>query len=207
MNEEWRDVPGYEGFYIVSSLGNVRRCSNRVLGTNGKYPQVQIQKDGQKRAFLVHTLVAKAFLGNPPFEKAQVNHINGDPRDNRLGNLEWVSPSYNIQHSYDIGLRRGPAKYIVLCLEHGITTHGTVQMVSELKKIGYTNVSTGGILLAAKRRGTHCGLTFGLTAIPDNYRLGDSLSDVYAQGCVPSESIRVNVTSANKERDEKDATQ
>lgn len=198
MNEEWRDVPGYEGSYIVSNLGNIRRCSNRALGSNGKYPQVQIQMNGQKKAFNVHSLVARAFLGEPPFDKAQVNHINGDPRDNRLENLEWVSPSQNLQHSYDIGLRRGPAKYIVRCHEHGITTHGTVQMVTELKKIGYLNVSTGGILLAVQRNGTHHGLTFGVVAVPRDYRPGDSPADVYDQGVVPTETVRVDVDGPRK---------
>jgi hypothetical protein len=118
--ELWRPIRGYSG-YEVSSLGNVRsidRCVPRgdqtlrlkgrqlklILSTNGRY-KVHLPSGKQTQ---VHRLVAMAFCHGYA-EGLEVNHKNGDPLDNRVENLEWVTPSYNIKHSYDaLGRVRTP---------------------------------------------------------------------------------------------------
>lgn len=105
--EIWKDIAGYEGLYQVSNLGNVRslRYRNRdevrelflkphVRG----YLQVELHKDGKRKMFTVHRLVALAFVDGYE-ENKQVNHIDENKRNNVSTNLEWVSASQNVLHS------------------------------------------------------------------------------------------------------------
>jgi hypothetical protein len=105
--EEWRYVPGYEGLYLVSSLGRFYRLprqsgrysyKGRLVsqGHNKKgYLQVGLSGKGG-RAWLAraHRLVARAFLGEPA-EGQEVRHLNGVRDDNRLVNLAWGTGSQN----------------------------------------------------------------------------------------------------------------
>lgn len=107
--EQWKDIPGYEGFYQVSNKGRVKSLLNngRILSTpinTSGYPNVNLCKDGERRIWRVHRLVAIAFLGA---SNLQVNHINGVKRDNRVENLEWVSQSENGRHAHRTGLNKG----------------------------------------------------------------------------------------------------
>lgn len=112
MEEIWKDVVGYEGKYLVSNLGRIKSLpkkswkGERVLKETDKtnYCFIDLCKDGTVKKFLVHRLVAIAFIPNPE-GKPQVNHINGIKRDNKLSNLEWVTRSENQKHSIEIGLR------------------------------------------------------------------------------------------------------
>lgn len=111
MSEEWKDAPGYP-MYEVSSHGNVRR--KPVALKPGKIPTghltVALSKGrgkGPPKSVYVHRLVAMAFLesdGSRPL----VNHINGNPKDNRRENLEWLTYSENIRHGYRSNGRRTP---------------------------------------------------------------------------------------------------
>ena len=104
--EIWKDIEGYEGLYQVSSLGRVRSLprkgtSGKILrpGTNTKgYLFVILYKDGKTKCYKVHRLVAQAFVPNDdPEHKTQVNHINDeDKSDNRVSNLNWMSPKENL---------------------------------------------------------------------------------------------------------------
>ena len=98
MMEEWRAVPGYEGLYEVSNKGNVRnvRRNNIIKGfinTKG-YIQVSLCKNGIRKNFTVHRLVALTFIPNPD-NLPEINHINEDKTNNRVDNLEWCTAKYN----------------------------------------------------------------------------------------------------------------
>jgi len=100
--EEWRFVPGYEGYYEVSSTGRVRRVRAgrgtraRELRVNyaSRYPSVVLTKNGTQKRYEVHRLVAEAFIPNPD-GKPWVLHWDDDPTNNRVGNLRWGYPKEN----------------------------------------------------------------------------------------------------------------
>ena len=107
MEETWKDIAGYEGLYQVSNLGKIKsfRQGKRTnakdeyilkpsLSNNG-YQQVTLYRNQQDRhKFLVHRLVAIAFVDNPNNLEA-VNHIDEDKNNNAADNLEWCTISYN----------------------------------------------------------------------------------------------------------------
>lgn len=118
--ENWKPVAGYEGIYEVSDLGNVRSLARkdsrgslvrgRVLKANsvGNYRAVDLYKDGKRKLSLVHRLVAGAFILNPA-DLPQVNHVDGDPSHNAVGNLEWTTGRDNVIHAmHTLGRERGP---------------------------------------------------------------------------------------------------
>lgn len=96
MKEEWRDVVGAEKFYKVSSYGNiVNKLTGKRLkpSKSGSYNHIQLRY-GVNKNYLVHRLVAEAFIPNPN-NLPQVNHIDENKRNNRVDNLEWCSAKYN----------------------------------------------------------------------------------------------------------------
>jgi len=106
MKEEWRSIKKYEGLYEVSNHGKVRSIERHdSLGrlnkgkllcpsSSRKYKHVALSKDGTPKHFLVHRLVAIAFIENP-FNYGCVNHKNENSHDNRVENLEWCTHKYN----------------------------------------------------------------------------------------------------------------
>ncbi|MBQ4405235.1 MAG: NUMOD4 motif-containing HNH endonuclease [Selenomonadaceae bacterium] len=109
-HEEWRDVVGYERLYQVSNCGCIKsfqRGKVMIISPTkcGRYPYVTLFKPSYRNNFFVHTLVARAFHANLE-NKPQVNHRNGDKRNNCVWNLEWATIKENAQHAIRLGLRR-----------------------------------------------------------------------------------------------------
>lgn len=102
MQEIWKPVVGYENLYEVSSIGRVKslnyKRSNKEkilknnLGLNG-YHRVTLHR-GQRKQYLVHKLVAEAFIPNPENKKF-VDHLNTIRTDNRVENLQFVTMTEN----------------------------------------------------------------------------------------------------------------
>lgn len=95
--EVWKPIPGYDGIYMISNMGNVKKIAHEVIknGKKIKYGErlIMPQNNGtviylNKQGKSIKKLVADAFLPNPEW-KARVTNINGDVSDNRLENLEW----------------------------------------------------------------------------------------------------------------------
>lgn len=175
--ETWKAVVGYEGLYEVSDLGRVRSVT-RVVGRKGKgdlpiagremrlqltprgYLRVQLGRDGGHENHLVHTLVAEAFLGPAPSTVHEINHKFGIKTDNRVTEIEWVTPQQNQSHAYRSRLRRPLAKHVVICPALGVVTVGTPAMRQVCAALGASGHSNAGIHNAAKRGGSDKGMKF-----------------------------------------------
>lgn len=104
MIETWKDIPGYEGYYQASNLGNVRSLNYRHTGKEyflkpGQdwkgYLLVDLWKDGKRKTFKVHRLVWVSFNGPIP-EGMQINHNDEEKTNNNLENLSLMTPSENV---------------------------------------------------------------------------------------------------------------
>lgn len=114
--KQWKNIPGYEGIYQASNLGDVRSIpferadkTGRISHYAGKIlKQHKNSRNGYMyvhllgKAHSVHRLVLSAFTGNRA--GMDVNHLNGNKEDNRIENLEWCSRSENIRHAIKNGL-------------------------------------------------------------------------------------------------------
>ena len=96
-----KDIRNYENIYAITEEGQVWSYkSNRFLSPTllaSGYLQVELYKNGKGKKFLVHRLVAEAFLPNPE-ELPQVNHISEIKTDNRVSNLCWMTAKDNDNH-------------------------------------------------------------------------------------------------------------
>ena len=123
MSEEWRSIPGYEGLYEVSSTGRVKALAREIqtkpkgtwttrilpvrimktTKTRQGYISVEFKTDAGRKRFLVHRLVALAFIPNVA-GAPHVNHIDARPSNNSVSNLEWVTHKQNMEHASRLGL-------------------------------------------------------------------------------------------------------
>lgn len=123
--EQWKDIPGYESIYQASDYGNIRTCEGKTtfsarhgvrcwkqrIMKQKKFPsnkgrvdaRVCLCKDKKETTFLVARLVAMTWC--PGYEDGlTVNHIDGNPLNNRADNLEWISAADNIRKGFADGL-------------------------------------------------------------------------------------------------------
>jgi hypothetical protein len=105
------DIKGYNGYCITDDGRVYSKKRNKFLRITYqyKYPCVQLCINGKVTTRSIHRLMALSYL--PIIEgKNYVNHINGDKNDNRLENIEWVSPKENAAHAVKNKLFTPPAK-------------------------------------------------------------------------------------------------
>ena len=172
LEEEWKDISGYEGRYQISNMGRIRslpRIVKNGIGEchkKGKILKPQKAVNGYMRAtlcnekyykhFKIHRLVAEHYIPNPE-NKPQVNHINGDKTDNRVDNLEFCTHEENIKHAIKNGLidlekrklemiklgKKRAKKVNQYDLEHKfIKRWDSLKEASETLNINYGNISS-----------------------------------------------------------------
>ena len=155
--ETWKAVVGYEGLYEVSDLGRVKSLERYVprfhrgqdtvmhikekfmkTPSNGDgYPSTGLCKNGVRCSFKVHTLVATHFISNP-YNKLEVNHIDGNKFNNSTVNLEWLTKLENMQHSWKVGLHTATA--LPRGSRHGMSklNEHYVKLILDLRQVGYS---------------------------------------------------------------------
>ena len=101
MIEIWKPIKNYEELYEVSNLGNVRNAKTfktlRKIKHRQGYQMTSLYKDGKQKCFLIHRLVAIAFIENPKNLK-EINHIDENKENNVVSNLEWCDRIYNANY-------------------------------------------------------------------------------------------------------------
>lgn len=147
MKEIWKDIKRYKGLYQISNLGRVK-VLQRTVCVKGKKPFVKseeilngyIEKNGYlvfalyknkvRKIFKAHRLIAIHFIPNPD-KKKDINHINGNKKDNTISNLEWCTCAENARHAFDTGLRINPKG-----MSHGgakLTDEKVIEIVKKYK--------------------------------------------------------------------------
>lgn len=166
MTVDWVDIDGFEGLYQISNDGQVRSV-NRTLAVANRWGTITeramvgkslkprqltngylgISLGANSKCHLIHRLVASAFIENNA-NKPQVNHMNGDRKDNRAANLEWVTCSENHKHSYaKLNRKKHTLTKAVVFIGHD----GELFFESILAAANYFEVSAGSISSALLR--------------------------------------------------------
>ena len=97
----WKPIIGYENLYKINNYGEVLSLrSNKILKPNNNgigYFIIQLCKNGKRKNYLIHRLVAEHFLDNPN-NLPEVNHKDEDKSNNFVNNLEWCKHKYNMNY-------------------------------------------------------------------------------------------------------------
>jgi hypothetical protein len=136
----WKDIPGYEGIYQASTLGEISTHSYgktrlRILSADKRgYFHLALSKNGKMKNYFVHRIVALTFLPNDdPLNKTQVNHIDGNKSNNSTSNLEWCSRTENKEHAVRNGLVAWGERN-----RNNVLTQEQVSEIRHLLKEGFT---------------------------------------------------------------------
>ena len=170
MNEIWKPVIEFEGLYEVSNLGRVK--SLRYRGSHTKndvlapvtgphnYKQVHLHKDKEISTRYIHRLVAQAFIPNPD-GLPEINHMDENPANNHVDNLEWCTSKYNKNYGHraekmaaaKVGRFRGEnaaKRTPVVCVETG-KHYPTMRMAADDVGCSYSKIS---LCCSGKRKTT-----------------------------------------------------
>lgn len=153
--EEWKDIKGYEGLYMISNLGRIKSINyhneNReelmkLITVNGGYLKIGLYKNGKHKRYFVHRLVAEAFIPNTD-NKPHIDHINTLRSDNRVENLRWCTRQENINNPLTL------VKFQQKMLGNGCNNKPIVQLSTDNLLLGvYKSITT-----AAKQLGYNNG--------------------------------------------------
>lgn len=140
MAEEWKNVPFADGIYQASSLGRVRSMCRSAAGRiiagvrqpGGYVKFCNLRIGGRREQWWLHRLVAWVFHGPPPFDGAEVRHLDGNPANNRADNLAWGTHAENQK---DI-VRHGRAKHGEDNLRSTLTNGQAQEIVAKYREGG-----------------------------------------------------------------------
>lgn len=138
IQEQWKDIKGYEGIYQVSNMGYVRNIKSKkdlkAWHNHKGYMKVALSKNGEKHEKFVHRLVAENFIDNPN-NLPQVNHINGNKDHNYIENLEWCTCKENIKHCYEHNLVNAERRANSRRDNHNVVYKGETMSLSKFSRI------------------------------------------------------------------------
>ena len=166
INEIWKDIPEYEGLYQASNLGNIKSLkrykqnhsklqlvnekilSKHINKTNG-YEYVVLTKNGIEKNIRVHRLIANTFIPNIK-KLPQINHKDGNKKNNRVDNLEWCTNKENVIHAHKTGLAENKNKIKVNQYDLQGNLINTYRSIVEASK--NTGISIGNISLCINNK-------------------------------------------------------
>lgn len=157
MKRIWKDIPGYNGRYMASNLGEIKSYPVKFVNKQTKgfslrkgrklkqwdsrgYQRVGLVVDNKHKFFSVHRLIAITFLPLIP-GKNVVNHKDGNPRNNNVENLEWCTQKENMNHSLNILKRQPNRSQKVQHIETGII-YPSIKEAHEKLKISFALITT-----------------------------------------------------------------
>lgn len=168
LNEEWKDIKKFEGLYQISNYGRVKSLGNKsnhrkeiILKanlSNKNYYKTCLHKNSIIKTFNVHRLVAEAFIENV-FLKKEINHIDGNKKNNCVGNLEWVTRKENQIHAYknklQVAKKNNERSFPIYQLTLDGKIINTFPSIMEAER--KTGIKNANIARACKRNQTACG--------------------------------------------------
>lgn len=171
MQEDWKDINGFEGYYQISNFGRVKSVERVVKRKNGtimkvsekirklfyttdNYSYVVLSKNGKHKTFLVHRLVAENFLSNPN-NLPCVNHKDENKQNDCVDNLEWCSYEYNNTYK-NIHLRRNQDNVCRMVIQYDLDMHEIKRWNSTAEAAKYYNIQAANICACCTYRRNHC---------------------------------------------------
>lgn len=152
--KEWKEIKGFEN-YKISNYGEVMNGEGKILKhfkTNSGYLQIHLFKDGKRHKKYIHRLVAEYFVIRPrSILYNEVNHIDGNKKNNSANNLEWVTRSENLNHSYYVLENRVKP---VRCIETGVV-YPSIKDAARKTGFNHTAISMCCDGRQKKTHGTH----------------------------------------------------
>lgn len=151
VQQQWEDIPGYEGIYQISDMGNIRSLDRTIIDVNGilreykgkdlskivntaGYLYVNLYKDVIKNVQQIHSLMGITFLNHISSRNIVVDHINNNKFDNRLDNLQIVSQRFNTSKDK----KNGTSQYIGVCLDKKTGKYKSqIRLNGKIKYLGY----------------------------------------------------------------------
>lgn len=174
--EIWKDIVGYEGLYQISNFGRVKSLERWVTAKFGRtkeyskqlikekirkisynqngYALVVLAKQGHNKTYLLHRLVAAAFVENPN-NLTIVNHKDENPHNNRWDNLEWCDYTYNNTYR-DIHLRRNQDNVARKIIQYDLDMHEIKRWDIASDAAKFYNIALPNIFKCCKGERTHC---------------------------------------------------
>ena len=176
----WKDVAGFEGLYEVSDTGLVRakdreikirdfcrtvkEAERSLYDDRHGYLQVDLYKGNIRTKHKVHRLVLEAFMPVPDSDALDVNHIDGNKKNNNLSNLEWCTRRDNLVHAVNSGLTSqniGLVAYKDGREYHSNSIYGMYDILKDIEKIGCKRKTFGGnVCRAITTNGVYYGYSF-----------------------------------------------
>ena len=165
LEEIWKSIKGYEGLYEISNFGRVksmpklRMKKEKIMkpSNRGGYLRISLSKDGISKSFYIHRLVAESFIPNLDGKK-EVNHIDGNKKNNNASNLEWSTRSENMKHAFKTGLSKPKDNAISRAvIKVNLNTGEEIQIYKSIKDASVDMGLTPQSIFKALKRGRASG--------------------------------------------------